>query len=264
MRGGPSHTAREEVFTEANMPWQPPSAARVCDRSTGAGADAGIDARSARLPRTPASLRALWSRYLGLMENLRVARAGYCYRRPFAYFLQRYKSLCPATWPQWTGDPKDGVKVLTDYLKLPEGEVAIGNTKVFVLNPRTVTTIEKAFQDRKPALATKIAARFKGFRQRKIYLRLKAAAVATEKYARMRLVKIHSAARTAQKHARIVLSTIAMREREKGVRALGADGLGGDGSWAGVAARVGMHQPFSPAPRPDTTMPVGCGAASAN
>lgn len=32
-------------------------------------------------------------KYLGLMENLRVARAGYCYRRPFDYFLQRYKSL---------------------------------------------------------------------------------------------------------------------------------------------------------------------------
>ena len=28
-------------------------------------------------------------RYLGLMENLRVARAGYCYRRPFAEFLER-------------------------------------------------------------------------------------------------------------------------------------------------------------------------------
>merc|ERR1712048_595079 len=35
-------------------------------------------------------------KYLGLMENLRVARAGYCYRRPFEYFLQRYKSLCPS------------------------------------------------------------------------------------------------------------------------------------------------------------------------
>jgi len=42
-------------------------------------------------------------KYLGLMENLRVRRAGFCYRRPFAVFLERYKSLCPKTWPIWKG-----------------------------------------------------------------------------------------------------------------------------------------------------------------
>ena len=42
-------------------------------------------------------------KYLGLMENLRVRRAGFCYRRPFAVFLGRYKSLCPKTWPAWRG-----------------------------------------------------------------------------------------------------------------------------------------------------------------
>lgn len=42
-------------------------------------------------------------KYLGLMENLRVRRAGFCYRRPFAVFLNRYKSLCPKTWPTWKG-----------------------------------------------------------------------------------------------------------------------------------------------------------------
>lgn len=29
--------------------------------------------------------------YLGLMENLRVRRAGYCNRQPYAVFLDRYK-----------------------------------------------------------------------------------------------------------------------------------------------------------------------------
>ena len=29
-------------------------------------------------------------KYLGLMENLRVRRAGFCYRRPMDFFLQRY------------------------------------------------------------------------------------------------------------------------------------------------------------------------------
>eukprot|EP00038_Savillea_parva_P008188 m.175302 g.175302 ORF g.175302 m.175302 type:complete len:1110 (+) comp13968_c0_seq1:47-3376(+) len=141
-------------------------------------------------------------KYLGLMENLRVARAGYCYRRPFANFLQRFKSLCPDTWPSWKGDPKDGVRRLTDHLKLPAGECMIGRTKVFIRNPATVTIIEKLFQERKPVLATKITACFRGYRQWKKYVALKKAAV------------------IAQKHARSVLARIEAAQRKKGVVAI--------------------------------------------
>ena len=41
-------------------------------------------------------------KYLGLMENLRVRRAGFAYRRTLPYFVERYKSLCPKTWPIYT------------------------------------------------------------------------------------------------------------------------------------------------------------------
>lgn len=54
--------------------------------------------------------------YLGLMENLRVRRAGFCYRRQFQVFLQRYKCLCPATWPMWEGSLKEGVEALCRHL----------------------------------------------------------------------------------------------------------------------------------------------------
>jgi myosin-1 len=138
-------------------------------------------------------------KYLGLMENLRVARAGFCYRRPFNYFLQRFKSLCPKTWPNWDGDAKAGVEVLAEHLNMPQGEIAVGNTKVFIKNPRTVDAIEKMYQDRKPALVTMIAACFRGYRQRKKYLRLKAATV------------------KAQKHARAHLARIAAEQRKKGI-----------------------------------------------
>mmetsp|Transcript_29945 Transcript_29945/g.78528 ORF Transcript_29945/g.78528 Transcript_29945/m.78528 type:complete len:1114 (+) Transcript_29945:74-3415(+) len=141
-------------------------------------------------------------KYLGLMENLRVARAGYCYRRPFAHFLQRFKSLCPDTWPNWKGNDKDGVQRLTDHLKLPAGECKIGRTKVFIRNPATVTTIEKMFQARKPALATSIAACYKGYRQRKKYQALKRAAT------------------VAQKHARSLLARLEAAQRKKGVVAI--------------------------------------------
>ena len=72
--------------------------------------------------------------YLGLMENLRVRRAGYCNRQPYEIFLERYKvglqrtqqalpcehtgltriaatlstrqMLSKDTWPNWHRDPK--------------------------------------------------------------------------------------------------------------------------------------------------------------
>ena len=41
--------------------------------------------------------------YLGLLENVRVRRAGFAYRAEFARFLKRYKKLCKKTWGMWGG-----------------------------------------------------------------------------------------------------------------------------------------------------------------
>uniref|UniRef100_A0A671V1A6 Unconventional myosin-Ib n=1 Tax=Sparus aurata TaxID=8175 RepID=A0A671V1A6_SPAAU len=42
-------------------------------------------------------------RYLGLMENVRVRRAGYAFRQAYEPCLERYKMLCKRTWPHWRG-----------------------------------------------------------------------------------------------------------------------------------------------------------------
>uniref|UniRef100_A0A7N9AP21 Unconventional myosin-Ib n=1 Tax=Mastacembelus armatus TaxID=205130 RepID=A0A7N9AP21_9TELE len=42
-------------------------------------------------------------RYLGLMENVRVRRAGYAFRQAYEPCLERYKMLCKQTWPHWRG-----------------------------------------------------------------------------------------------------------------------------------------------------------------
>uniref|UniRef100_A0AAQ4PZI5 Unconventional myosin-Ib n=1 Tax=Gasterosteus aculeatus aculeatus TaxID=481459 RepID=A0AAQ4PZI5_GASAC len=42
-------------------------------------------------------------RYLGLMENVRVRRAGYAFRQAYEPCLERYKMLCKRTWPHWKG-----------------------------------------------------------------------------------------------------------------------------------------------------------------
>lgn len=119
-------------------------------------------------------------KYLGLMENLRVRRAGFAYRRPYEVFLKRYKSLCPSTWPNYPGDPKVGVHNLVTHLQYEENDYRMGKTKLFIRFPRVLFATEDAFQHRKQELATQIQAKYKGYHQRKVYLRMKAAAIVLE------------------------------------------------------------------------------------
>ncbi|ETE60079.1 Myosin-Ia [Ophiophagus hannah] len=42
-------------------------------------------------------------RYLGLLENVQVRRAGYAFRQAYEPCLERYKILCKETWPHWKG-----------------------------------------------------------------------------------------------------------------------------------------------------------------
>lgn len=65
-------------------------------------------------------------KYLGLMENLRVRRAGFAYRRPYEAFLGRYKSLCPATWPHYRGPAKQGVAELVRHLGYQQDDYRMG------------------------------------------------------------------------------------------------------------------------------------------
>ncbi|PFX32989.1 Unconventional myosin-Ic [Stylophora pistillata] len=121
-------------------------------------------------------------KYLGLMENLRVRRAGFAYRRPFPFFLQRYKCLCPDTWPVWYDDPGEGVKKICEHLNYKPDEYRIGKSKIFIRFPQTLFSTEDAFQAKKPALATIIQAQFKGYYQRQKYVRLQLAVIVIAKH----------------------------------------------------------------------------------
>lgn len=116
-------------------------------------------------------------KYLGLMENLRVRRAGFAYRRPYEVFLQRYKSLCPATWPSYSGTAKDGVQTLVEYLQYEENDFRMGKTKLFICFPRVLFATEDSFQIKKNELATQIQAKYRCYSQRQKYLRMKLSAI---------------------------------------------------------------------------------------
>uniref|UniRef100_A0A663DL97 Myosin IH n=1 Tax=Aquila chrysaetos chrysaetos TaxID=223781 RepID=A0A663DL97_AQUCH len=91
-------------------------------------------------------------KYLGLMEHLRVRRAGFAYRRKYELFLQRYKSLCPATWPHWHGPAAEGVERLIKHIGYKPEEYKLGRTKIFIRFPRTLFATEDAFEFRKHLL----------------------------------------------------------------------------------------------------------------
>uniref|UniRef100_A0AAQ5ZH21 Myosin IHb n=1 Tax=Amphiprion ocellaris TaxID=80972 RepID=A0AAQ5ZH21_AMPOC len=119
-------------------------------------------------------------KYLGLMEHLRVRRAGFAYRRKYEIFLQRYKPLCPDTWPNWKGTAAEGVQLLIKHLGYKPDEYKMGRTKIFIRHPRTLFATEDAFQVCKHKLATRIQAKYKGFRVKEDYLKQREAATKIE------------------------------------------------------------------------------------
>ncbi|KAL1141006.1 hypothetical protein AAG570_000932 [Ranatra chinensis] len=127
--------------------------------------------------------------YLGLMENLRVRRAGFAYRRLYEPFLKRYKSLCPTTWPYYNGTAKDGVQKLITHLGYNKEEYRMGKTKIFIRYARTLFKTEDAFQAKKHDLATIIQSHWKGLVERRKYQQKRLAAIVIEKWVRRYLAK---------------------------------------------------------------------------
>ncbi len=87
-------------------------------------------------------------RYLGLLENVRVRRAGYCNRQTFEDFLLRYKMTVPrgkaSTWTQWRGSAKEGCAVIIKHHKWTAEQFKMGKTKVFIRRPNELFALENA------------------------------------------------------------------------------------------------------------------------
>ncbi|KAF9795843.1 hypothetical protein SFRURICE_003305 [Spodoptera frugiperda] len=123
-------------------------------------------------------------KYLGLMENLRVRRAGFAYRRTYEAFLERYKCLSRDTWPNFRGAPRDGVQKLVEVLNFEKEDYRMGNTKIFIRFPKTLFETEDAYQIKKNDIATIIQSRWRGYWQRKQYLKMREAAIVIQKWVR--------------------------------------------------------------------------------
>ncbi|XP_068745875.1 unconventional myosin-Ib-like isoform X10 [Montipora capricornis] len=123
-------------------------------------------------------------RYLGLLENVRVRRAGFAYRQEYDEALQRYKMLCEKTWPIWRGVPKEGIKELFKGLNIKPAAYACGRTKIFIRNPRTLFDLEERRKHSMHRLAIIIQTVFRGWSQRTKYLKMKESEIIIAKYYR--------------------------------------------------------------------------------
>ncbi|XP_073695712.1 unconventional myosin-Ic isoform X1 [Garra rufa] len=121
-------------------------------------------------------------KYLGLMENLRVRRAGFAYRRNYEVFLERYKSLCPDTWPHWQGKLSEGVATLVKHLNYKPEEYKLGRSKIFIRFPRTLFVTEDALEAKKQTIAVTLQTSWRGYRERAKYHRIRHAVIVIQSW----------------------------------------------------------------------------------
>eukprot|EP01147_Barroeca_monosierra_P009296 gene9296-1564_t len=132
-------------------------------------------------------------RYLGLMENVRVRRAGYANRQTYEQFLDRYKMLCHETWPNYRGFvSKDGCKSILKifgvrFAPADDHDVAFGKTKVFIRHPNTLAKLEQARADKIPHLVTKLQAAWRAWQARRYVRRLRAVIVIKRAFKRFKM-----------------------------------------------------------------------------
>ena len=112
-------------------------------------------------------------RYLGLLENIKVRRAGYAFRLEYEKFLERYKMLSAITWPVWKGSPREGCKHMLEDFGASRTEAAWGRTKIFIRSPRTLFSIEDARKLKIIEIVTKVQAKWRGFVQLRAFTEIK-------------------------------------------------------------------------------------------
>ncbi len=80
-------------------------------------------------------------KYLGLVENVRVRRAGFAYRREFSKFIQRYGIVCKET-KSWKGPFDKGIKMIMNTVNIDDDQYQMGKTKVFIKAPESVILLK--------------------------------------------------------------------------------------------------------------------------
>ncbi|XP_014242236.1 myosin-IA [Cimex lectularius] len=125
--------------------------------------------------------------YLGLLENVRVRRAGFAHRHRYDLFLKRYKMISQFTWPNFhAGSPREGTRVLIDEKGFSK-DVKYGKTKIFIKSPATLFKLEKMRADLIPEIVILLQKQWRGAICRIRYRKMKAALKIMECYRKFKI-----------------------------------------------------------------------------
>uniref|UniRef100_I3KPB7 Unconventional myosin-Id n=1 Tax=Oreochromis niloticus TaxID=8128 RepID=I3KPB7_ORENI len=125
--------------------------------------------------------------YLGLLENVRVRRAGFANRQTYPRFLQRYKMISEFTWPNHDlPSDKEAVKRLLQGCGF-DHDVAYGKTKVFIRTPRTLFSLEEQRAEMVKRIVLFLQKVWRGTIARMRYRRMRAALTILQAYRRYKV-----------------------------------------------------------------------------
>ncbi|GFO41945.1 unconventional myosin-id-like [Plakobranchus ocellatus] len=124
--------------------------------------------------------------YLGLLENVRVRRAGFAFRMPYDRFLKRYKLICKETWPNYRGQVIDGVKHIINQQGF-SSDVKYGKSKIFIRSPQTLFSLEQAREAKMPSIVLFLQRITRGALARKRARGMRAVYLIMRRYKRYKL-----------------------------------------------------------------------------
>ncbi|XP_050524575.1 unconventional myosin ID [Daktulosphaira vitifoliae] len=125
--------------------------------------------------------------YLGLLENIRVRRAGFAHRQPYSRFLKRYKMISGFTWPNYRCSDKEATRALIDENNF-SNDVKYGKTKIFIRSPQTLFSLEKMRADLIPAIVVLLQKQWRGAICRARFRKMKAAYFIIQYYRRYKIL----------------------------------------------------------------------------
>lgn len=164
--------------------------------------------------------------YSGVLESIRIRRAGYAVRMSCSDFVRRFNVLVPVA-----DKKKDPVGVSKNVLKESEMQIVrqyqVGKSKVFLKTTDEIAWLEKLVVKKIEKQLLFIQSKVRGYFVRKMYKRLKQATIITQKYirryfARKRAEKIRKAVIMVQSEWRAALARVAVDKlrEERGLQKL--------------------------------------------
>ena len=112
-------------------------------------------------------------RYLNLKENIKVRRAGFCYRNTFEKFLRRFAILTSETFPKWNGSPKQGIEIIMNSVGMDTKEWQLGTSKVFIKSPESLFLLEEQRDRKYHGYAVTIQRAWRRYKSRKYFMEMR-------------------------------------------------------------------------------------------